>query len=118
MTALFDETLAFFTAAVGLHSGPTPGERRDPSAAAWLYAGDVAVLHLVRREESTADAPSAPALDHIAFACADMAAAEMRLAAAGVPFERRIFEEFGVRQLVIHDPNGIMIELGFTVEPA
>jgi len=116
-TSRFIETLAFFTDALGLRAGPTPGECHDPPIAAWLYAGATPVVHLVRREEGGTDAPCAPALDHVAFACQDMLPAEARLAAAGVPFERRIFEEFGIRQLIVHDPNGIMIELGFVDEP-
>ena len=113
MTPRFDDTLRFFVDAVGLRRGATPdGDDRNPNAA-WLYAGDVAVVHLVRREVPGSDMPEACALDHIAFRCTDMAAMEARLDRHGVGFERRIFPDYGVRQLVIHDPNNIMVELSF-----
>ena len=57
--------------------------------------------------------PEACALDHIALRCRDMAAMEARLDRHGVQFERRIFPDYGIRQLVVRDPNNIMVELSF-----
>ena len=113
MTSRFDETLGFFVDAIGLLRGATPdGDESNPNAA-WLYAGEVAVVHLVRREVPGTDMADACALDHIAFRCMDMAAMEARLDRHGVRFERRIFPDYGVRQLVVRDPNNIMVELSF-----
>ena len=113
MTARFDATLRFFVDAIGMRRVATPdGDEGNPNAA-WLYAGDVPVVHLVRREVPGSDMPEACALDHIAFCCRDMAAMEARLDQHGVRFERRIFPDYGIRQLVIRDPNNIMVELSF-----
>jgi len=113
MTSRFDETLGFFVDAVGLRRGATPDGHDDNPNAAWLYAGDVAVVHLLRREVPGSDIPEACALDHIAFRCMDIAAMEARLDRHGVRFERRNFPEYGFRQLVVRDPNNIMVELSF-----
>jgi len=118
-TAQFDESLRFYTEVIGLVNGLIPGALAAPAGeaprGAWLYdAGGHPMLHLIR---STAHAPEAsiPArLDHFAIACEDLEGYAARFERLALPFERVSYPQFGIFQLVVHDPNGIKIELGFS----
>ena len=78
-----EATRAFYTDALGLTVGPRPPFR---FAGYWLYAGDVAVVHLADRQRAgaaTADGGTGP-LDHVAFAATGLAETIERLRANGV----------------------------------
>jgi len=118
-TARFDDSLRFYTEVIGLVNGPIPGALAapagEPPRGAWLYdAGDTPMLHLIRSAAHTPDASIPARLDHFAIACEDLEGYAERFERHGVPFERVSYPQFGIFQLVVHDPNGIKIELGFS----
>lgn len=108
-----DRTVAFYERYVGLRRGERPP---FSFPGAWLYAGDKAVLHLVA--ESGRDAQGSGAIDHIAFNCENLTATVGQLAHDGVAHEVRQVPGRPLRQVFIHDPDGVMLELNFRNEPA
>lgn len=101
-------TVAFYETYVGLRVGDRP-PFNFPGA--WLYAGDKPVLHLV--SESGRDAQGAGAIDHIAFACQGLDATIARLKQDNIKYELRQVPARPLKQVFIHDPDGIMLELNF-----
>lgn len=106
------QTVSFYEKYVGLRTGDRPP---FSFPGAWLYAGDKAVLHLV--SESGRTDQGSGAIDHIAFACRDLAATVSRLKADKVKFEVRKVPARPLQQVFIHDPDGVMLELNFWDEP-
>ena len=114
----------FYEQAVGLHAGERP-PLEFPGY--WLYAGDVACLHIADRAAYRAHAAtlglsvseraggvggsgSAP-VDHIAFSASDYEAVTARLAAAGIEPVRNDVPGGGPRQLFFVDPEGLRVEI-------
>ena len=115
----FEQSLHFYTEVIGLVSGSIPGALAAPSGepprGAWLYdTGGHPMLHLIRSAAHTPEASIPARLDHFAIACEDLEGYAERFAQNAVPFERVSYPQFGIFQLVVHDPNGIKIELGFS----
>ena len=108
-THRLDETRAFFRDVLGLTEGWRPN---FPFGGAWLYAGEVAVVHLV--ELAAPRGPSAQAaLDHFAFRIDDYDAIVDRLDAAGVAYRATALPDSAIRQIFIQDLNGVNIELNY-----
>lgn len=108
-TDRIEETRAFFRDALGLSEGWRPN---FGVPGAWLYAGDVAVVHLVELKRGKRPSDEA-ALDHFAFEIDDYDGALDRIRKAGV--EHRAVEVPGapIRQIFLRDPNGVNIELNY-----
>lgn len=107
----------FYVDVVGLQEGYRP-DFGFPGH--WLYAGELAVLHLM--DGDAIDSASGAAgstgtghLDHIAFTATDLKATEARLAGLGVEFRKSEFPDFHLAQLFLRDPVGLGVELNFTV---
>jgi catechol 2,3-dioxygenase-like lactoylglutathione lyase family enzyme len=100
---------AFYHDVLGLDDGPRPPFR---SQGYWLYAGGRDVVHLTI-DAQRAPAPFAGALDHIAFALDDLAAALARLDAAGIAYELDAVPGAGAAQVFLRDPAGTGVELNF-----
>ena len=118
-THRFDESLRFYAEGLGLRPGPLPSVLRTPAGepvrAAWLYdAGGNPIVHLIRRAGGDDTAPAPAHFDHLALACEDLEGFAARLGALGHAFERVSYPQYGIEQLVLRDPNGIKIELGFS----
>jgi catechol 2,3-dioxygenase-like lactoylglutathione lyase family enzyme len=118
-TPLFDESLRFYCEAIGLTAGPVPAVLATPQGealrAAWLYdAGGFPIVHLIRHAMASGSAAMPAHLDHLALACEDMDGFAARLERLEVAFQRVSYPQYGIFQLVVHDPNGIKIELGFS----
>lgn len=101
---------AFYVGAVGLRVGPRPPVA---SAGYWLYLGDQPVIHLVHVPSEQKPAEGSGAVDHIAFRGIDFESAKRRFAALGIPFREALIPRDGTRQLFVHDPDGVRIELNF-----
>jgi catechol 2,3-dioxygenase-like lactoylglutathione lyase family enzyme len=115
----FEQSLHFYTEVIGLESGAIPGALAtpdgEPQRGAWLYdASGHPMLHLIRGNGGELDASIPARLDHFALSCEDLEGYAARLERHGVPFRRVSYPQFGIFQLVVHDPNGIKIELGFS----
>lgn len=109
-TARLEPTRAFYEQALGFVAGPRP-----PFAFSgyWLYCGAVPVVHLIGREPMGSETG---AVDHIAFRGDDLAAMRGRLTDQGIAYEERQVPTLNLIQLMLHDPNGIKIELNYPPE--
>jgi catechol 2,3-dioxygenase-like lactoylglutathione lyase family enzyme len=105
----------FYRDVVGLRDGPRPA---FGSRGFWLYAGDVAVVHL--SEQHAEEAPRGKAradaggtFDHVAFAAVDPEGAARTLREHGVGF--RVDRNLLARQhqFFFVDPAGNGVELNF-----
>jgi len=99
-----DRARAFYAGALGMTELPKPEELRSRGGA-WFASGDVA-LHLGVEKDFVAARRAHPALR-----CADLAALEVRLHAAGVAVTVAGTFEDGLRHAYVDDPFGNRIEL-------
>ena len=103
-----DASRRFYVEALGLREGDRP-----PFAfpGAWLYCGAVPVVHLIgdRGPGATATGP----IDHVAFRASGLAEIVARLDARGVRYALRTVPGSGLRQLFVHDPDGVKVEINF-----
>jgi catechol 2,3-dioxygenase-like lactoylglutathione lyase family enzyme len=118
LTDDLDATRDFYRDALGMEVG----ERPDlPFPGYWLYLGGVPRVHVAEWETYTAHsdrigipasakAGGSGAVDHLAFSAEDYEDVLARLELSGV--EAKPNEIPGVlRQLFLHDPNGVKIEI-------
>jgi catechol 2,3-dioxygenase-like lactoylglutathione lyase family enzyme len=105
-----ERTREFYVNAVGLRVGPRPPIE---AFGYWLYLGAQPVVHLVARPEGWRDSPHTGAIDHIAFHGVDYEATRASLRALGLDFREAVIALDGTRQLFVHDPDGVKIELNF-----
>jgi catechol 2,3-dioxygenase-like lactoylglutathione lyase family enzyme len=120
-----DQTCEFYCSVIGLRVGTRP-----PLAfpGYWLYASDVACLHIAERAPYRAhaariglevpDDPGGPGpVDHIAFNATDYDEFSERLESNGVAAIRNTVPGGGPRQLFIADPDGVRIEINVKQSP-
>ena len=100
----------FYAEIIGLQIGPRPPLA---SVGYWLYLGGVPVIHLVQHPADASPALGSGAVDHVAFHGIDFEATRSRLSSLGVAFREAVIPPDGTRQLFVHDPDGIKIELNF-----
>lgn len=110
-------TRDFYCDVLGLEDGPRPD---FGFAGHWLYCAGTPVVHLMARRDGAAQAPAeAPedtgAFDHIAFRGRDVGAMIARLKARDIAFGENLVADFGLHQIFVHDPDGVMVELNFRV---
>jgi catechol 2,3-dioxygenase-like lactoylglutathione lyase family enzyme len=111
-----ERTRAFYCDMLGLEAGPRPAL---PFKGYWLYCGNVPVVHLGGADdmkavtERTGGGTSTGALDHIAFRGRDAAETIARLKANDIPFRQNAVPSFGLHQVFVYDPDGLLIELNF-----
>jgi catechol 2,3-dioxygenase-like lactoylglutathione lyase family enzyme len=101
---------AFYAEVLGMEDGRRPP---FPFPGAWLYVGDRPVVHLVGDAASGTDTGS---LDHVAFQAEDFEATKERFASLGIDFQENLVPGARVRQLFLHDPDGLKIELNFRTD--
>jgi catechol 2,3-dioxygenase-like lactoylglutathione lyase family enzyme len=105
------DTVAFYSM-LGLQQGPRPN---FPVPGAWLYSGDRAVLHLV--EVTNMPEPRRGALDHIAYWARGLLEVTQVLDARGITHRIiRAPAPFRMWQLFFEDPNGVEVELDFSLD--
>jgi catechol 2,3-dioxygenase-like lactoylglutathione lyase family enzyme len=116
-TADLAGTRDFYANVLGLEEGfrppfPTPGH--------WLYAGDVAVVHISPCDPAssvrTDPAGMGQGLDHFALWGSGYIGQIETLERNGIEYTQRLAGGGRVIQVFFHDPNGIQVEVGF--EPA
>ncbi|HJW39741.1 MAG TPA: VOC family protein [Rhizomicrobium sp.] len=110
-----EATRDFYRDALGLSVGDRPN---FPFKGHWLYLGGVPIVHLVDAQESEVrDGPhrgaDTAALDHIAFRGIDIEATRATLRGKGFTFRENEVPGGRIRQIFVHDPDGILIELNF-----
>ena len=116
--ALMTQVRDFYVDVVGLQEGYRP-DFGFPGH--WLYAGDLAVLHLmdggvIGSASGAAGGSGTGNLDHIAFTATELEATEARLADLGLEFRKTEFPDFQLTQLFLRDPVGLGVELNFTTK--
>lgn len=116
-----EATKAFYCDALGMREGFRP-ELEFPGY--WLYLGDTACIHIadwqsyaVWTEEVgipvSQKAPGTGPVDHIAFNAAGFDDMRAHLLGRGIKLSENRLDEIGLRQIFLHDPNGVAIELNF-----
>jgi catechol 2,3-dioxygenase-like lactoylglutathione lyase family enzyme len=123
-TAELEATVEFYEKVLGMKSGDVPAE----SNGAFIYDDrgvpvvHVAVVDSEASHQALDDYYGKPrsssrfgggAIDHVAFACDDFEHYREHFENTGVPFVHRLVESMNLRQIFVHDPNGITIELNF-----
>jgi catechol 2,3-dioxygenase-like lactoylglutathione lyase family enzyme len=124
-TAALDATVEFFRDALGMSVVSPPGA--PPGArAAWVLDGSGnAVVHIAAADVAYPTDDHAPfvagrgggSVHHVAFRCEDHAAILDRLTRHGVAIRETSIESIGLRQVFVHEPNGIFLELNFWDAP-
>jgi len=98
---------------LGLSIGPRPN---FPFTGAWLYAGDIAIVHLIAIDDTKAMGSEASLkLEHFALRASGMKAFEAKLKAKNEPYRRGNISEFGLAQFNIWDPDGNHIHVDFVL---
>lgn len=101
-------TRAFYADVVGLIDGDRPS---FDFPGAWLYCGDEAVIHLVGVDDQPDEGTGT--IDHVAFEAGGLDDMIGLLEDREIPFHVRDVPGRDIRQVFLHDPNGVKIELNF-----
>ena len=105
-----DRSRDFYVDVIGLHVGPRPP---IASVGYWLYLGAIPVIHLVQGVLDVPSQTGTGAVDHVAFHGVDFETTRARFSNTGIVFREAMIPRDGTRQLFLHDPDGIKIELNF-----
>ncbi len=103
-----DRSVRFYAEVLGLHNGKRP-DFGIPGA--WLYCGDKAVVHIVAIKHNKKSGSGT--LDHVAFRATDFEGTKAKLQQHGIKFSEMSVPDFNVRQIFVHDPDGVKVELNF-----
>lgn len=113
-TVQLDRMIAWYTDILQLKQGFRPG---FPFPGAWMYAGDVPVVHLV----AVVAAPSKSndlSLEHAAFQARGLQAFLARLQAAGAAFRLVQVPDIALVQVNVWDPDGNHLHVDFHANEA
>lgn len=108
-----DETVRFYENVLGLVNAP---ERRPALAppGTWLFLGDDPVVHV---NFVTHDSPGhSGTVNHVAFQGSGFASTCSLLDDLGVAYRTVESPAFGLQQIYVSDPNGLMIEINIRGE--
>lgn len=108
-TANLEPMIAWYQDILGLTLGPRPN---FSFGGAWLYAGEVAIVHLVQVQLQPGIAGDLQ-LEHFALSATDKEGFLAKLEAAGIPSRVNTLSDFGITQVNIHDPDGNHIHVDF-----
>ena len=113
-TTQLDAMIDWYTNILGMHSGHRPD---FPFRGAWMYAGDVAAVHLVGID----DVPGAGSevdlrLEHFAFSATGGAKFEAKLQAMNVQYRRADIPEISLYQINLWEADGNQIHLDFPAD--
>ena len=109
-TCELEQTIHFYEDVLGFQNGERPP---FDFPGAWLYAGGYPVIHVVEVESKPG--PTG-AIDHVAWIAEGYDAMKERLEQKEVTFKLMDLPSSPVRQIFIHDPNGVRLELNFKRE--
>ena len=112
--AQLEAVCAFYRDVLGMRTGPRP---RFPFPGYWMYAGDLALVHLaaiVSDDSAPRNGPAA-GFDHVSLRTRGLQATRDRLASLSVRYEELPVPGWPLHQIFVHDPVGSKIELTFEV---
>jgi catechol 2,3-dioxygenase-like lactoylglutathione lyase family enzyme len=114
-----DGTASFYERALGLTRGESGGAKMGYKGA-WMFdASGHPLVHLGFKDPERDYGPEhvpgvvTGSFHHVAFKCEDFEEAKARLDAMGVEYKATELAQFGLRQIVLKDPNNINLELNF-----
>jgi catechol 2,3-dioxygenase-like lactoylglutathione lyase family enzyme len=108
-TADLAGTVDFYEGVIGLQQGERPTTIGRPDA--WLYCDGRPLIHLIETDQSR-PASTGP-IDHIAFETEGYDDVAAKLTDRGIGFLAKELSDFRIRQIFVHDPNGVKLELNF-----
>jgi len=112
-----ERTRHFYCDVLGLQTGPRPPFDFE---GLWIYVGDVAVVHVAgqasyeetgRLTDVVGERHGSGSVDHIAFAADNWDELVASFEKHGVKFRATVVPGRPLRQLFVHDPDGIQIEI-------
>lgn len=113
-TSRVETMLAWYGDILGLRIGPRPA---FPFPGAWLYAEDVAIIHLVGHDGGQAVGSEAELkLEHFALTASGLDAFEKRLRNANIPYHRFVLDQISVVQFHLRDPDGNHVHVDFPAQ--
>lgn len=103
-----DRSVGFYRDLLGLIVGERPP---FGFPGAWLYCEGRPVIHLIggRGHPGSGSGP----VDHVAFRASGLTATVARLKSLKADYSQRLVPGQGLRQVFLHDPDGVKIELNF-----
>lgn len=101
-------TRKFYADVIGLIDGDRPSFQFP---GAWLYIDDEAVIHLVGVDDQPDEGTGT--IDHVAFEAKGINDMIAMLEGRDIAFYVRDVPGMEIRQVFLHDPNGVKIELNF-----
>jgi len=107
-TADLDGLCRFYEDVLGLVKGPRPPFAFE---GAWLYCGDLAVVHLVELSEPAK--VDDVRIEHFAFCAEGLAGFLSQLDDKGIAYQHAIVPGSGRHQVFLHDPDGNRVEIQF-----
>ncbi|WP_232512650.1 VOC family protein [Novosphingobium sp. PP1Y] len=113
-----DRSEAFYRDVLSLESCAPPAPLTREMAR-WIYNSDERpILHLNAQDVPRAmdrDMRPGPtgALHHIALRCEGFDEIRDRLEDRGLRYESNVIRSIGLRQIFVHDPDGVLLELNF-----
>ena len=118
-----EDSRKFYEDILGLEAGFRP---KLKSTGYWMYAGDKAIIHLVKDESEDLDGTPLPegqgtredmedsGIDnHIAFTIEDADEVLNLLKDRNIGYWDRDLSDRGLYQIFIKDPNGVILELNY-----
>lgn len=110
---LLDSLRDFYCEVLGFQQGYRPA---FPSFGYWLYAQETAVIHLSEAKyDEERMLHNDGYLDHVAFACAELAEVEKTLQLNHIDYRKTQIPLSTHTQLFLQDPAGNNVELNFSM---
>lgn len=103
------KTCAFYAEGLGFTVQPMEGRGYK---GAWLLLGDHPYVHVMSRPPEQAPETRGQ-VDHFALEATGLAELRQRLARAGIGFRENPLPDLEMHQIVLHDPDGVKVELNF-----
>jgi catechol 2,3-dioxygenase-like lactoylglutathione lyase family enzyme len=123
MTDRLDETCSFYTALFDLDRRDGPLQM-PPDQVQWLYDGEGRAIFHINAEgfggvHAVAGPPQSPTghINHVALTCPDLDGMLGKLDALDLPYRTVRFDEIGLTQVFVSDPNEVLLELSFRDNP-
>jgi catechol 2,3-dioxygenase-like lactoylglutathione lyase family enzyme len=116
-TTQLADTVAFYAEIIGLEVRDPP--ELDPKLVQWMYdEGGKAILHIstvgsLLGEDGVELGTDTGAVHHVALDCAGHDAMVAKLDARRLPYRLNHVKTIDLKQIFVHDPNGVLIELNY-----
>jgi catechol 2,3-dioxygenase-like lactoylglutathione lyase family enzyme len=109
-----ERSRSFYHEVLGMVDGDRP-PFNFPGA--WLYVDGRPVVHLVGGRNK-GELTTTGSVDHVAFVAHDLDGMRQQLNAKKIPFREVGVPGRALHQVFLRDPDGVMIELTFQIDPA